>query len=57
MLDHLAVSVSDYQKSKEFYSKVLEPLGYYLVMEFNDNVACFGVGKKPSFIIHQAGDS
>ncbi|OGT30781.1 MAG: glyoxalase [Gammaproteobacteria bacterium RIFCSPHIGHO2_12_FULL_35_23] len=55
MLDHLAISVDDYEKSKAFYSKVLAPLGYTLVMEFDDRVACFGVGKKPSLIIHQQG--
>ena len=55
MFDHLALSVSDYEKSKEFYTKVLAPLGYSLVMEFDDKVACFGVGKKPAFIIHQKG--
>lgn len=55
MIDHLTFSVSDYQKSKEFYTKILEPLGYTLVMEFEDNTACFGTGHKPSLIIHQAG--
>jgi catechol 2,3-dioxygenase-like lactoylglutathione lyase family enzyme len=51
MLDHLTLSVSDYQKSKKFYTKILEPLGYSIVMEFEDNTAYYGVGKKPSFII------
>jgi catechol 2,3-dioxygenase-like lactoylglutathione lyase family enzyme len=55
MFDHITLSVSDYKKSKEFYSKILKPLGYELVMEFEDDTACFGEGKKPSFIIHPKG--
>src|ERR1700749_438518 len=33
MIDHTAVLVSDYQKSKDFYSKALAPLGYEIGMD------------------------
>ena len=33
MLDHVIITVGDYQRSKEFYEKALKPLGYGL-MEF-----------------------
>ena len=54
-LDHVVLSVSDYEKAKAFYLKVLAPIGYQLVMEFHDNVAGIGIGKKPYFIIHGGG--
>ncbi len=55
MLDHVVLSVSDYKKAKTFYLKALAPIGYELVMEFHDNVAGIGIGKKPYFIIHGEG--
>jgi predicted lactoylglutathione lyase len=55
MFDHISLSISNYKKSKEFYSKVLKPLGYELVTEFEDNTACFGEGKKFSFVIYPGG--
>lgn len=55
MLEHIALSVSDYKKSKEFYLKALKPIGYYLVLEFENNVAGIGIGRKPYFVIHGAG--
>ena len=33
MLDHVGFGVSDYEASKAFYSKALEPLGIELLME------------------------
>ena len=33
MIDHSSVAVSDYQKSKEFYQKLLAPLGYTIGMD------------------------
>lgn len=33
MLDHVGIPVSDYKRSKGFYLRVLEPLGYSLVLE------------------------
>lgn len=55
MLDHVVLSVSDYEKAKKFYLKALAPIGYELVMAFHDNVAGIGIGKKPYFIIHGGG--
>ena len=34
MLDHIIITVSDYDASKKFYSSALEPLGYAVIMEF-----------------------
>ena len=34
MLDHVAIPVSDFDASRKFYEKVLEPLGAKVVMEF-----------------------
>ena len=33
MIDHLGISVSDYERAKAFYAKALAPLGYGLIME------------------------
>lgn len=55
MLDHVVLSVSDYAKAKAFYLKALAPIGYELVMEFNNNVAGIGIGKKPYLIVHAGG--
>lgn len=55
MIDHTGVTVSDYQKSKNFYSKALAPLGYTLMMEIpasitgGTDVAGFGEPPKPDF--------
>jgi catechol 2,3-dioxygenase-like lactoylglutathione lyase family enzyme len=38
MIAHISLNVSDVKKSKEFYLKTLEPLGYTLSMEFEDAV-------------------
>jgi catechol 2,3-dioxygenase-like lactoylglutathione lyase family enzyme len=53
MLDHTGVTVSDVARAKAFYGAALAPLGYALLMEF-DQVAGFGVAPKPDFWIHQA---
>ena len=46
ILDHVGVNVSDYEKSKTFYTKALAPLGITLIMEYGK--ACgFGRGRKP----------
>lgn len=34
-IDHVTVHVADYERSKAFFLKALEPLGYTLVMEFS----------------------
>jgi catechol 2,3-dioxygenase-like lactoylglutathione lyase family enzyme len=60
MIDHVGFPVSDYERSKAFYSAVLAPLGYALVMEVqqdeNDSPAAgFGVDGKPDFWIGGEG--
>ena len=52
MLDHVGLSVSDFARSKAFYTDALRPLGYEVVMEF-DGVAGFGIKGKPDFWIAQ----
>jgi catechol 2,3-dioxygenase-like lactoylglutathione lyase family enzyme len=49
MIDHLSLEVADYERSKTFYVETLGPLGYELLMEFDGNVAGFGVKGKPDF--------
>jgi hypothetical protein len=41
MLDHITISVADYQKSKMFYTQALKPLGYSLLIEV-EGYAGFG---------------
>jgi catechol 2,3-dioxygenase-like lactoylglutathione lyase family enzyme len=41
MLDHIGIEVGDFDRSKAFYEKALEPLGVKLVMEF-EGMAGFG---------------
>ena len=53
MLDHLVLSVSDFEASKAFYVQALAPLGYSIVMEFGAG-AGFGVAGKPDFWVHRA---
>lgn len=57
MLDHVGLQVSGYERSRDFYHKVLAPLGGELVMEVtaeqtgNGAHAGFGLGGKPYFWI------
>src|SRR6266536_2596846 len=57
MIDHTGVSVSNFEKSKKFYSEALKPIGYKLLLEFsasitgNTNVAGFGEPPKTDFWI------
>lgn len=44
MLDHITISVSDYEKSKAFYLQALMPLGYSLLIEV-EGYAGFGDAK------------
>ena len=46
ILDHVGVNVSDYEKSKKFYSDALAPLGITMVMEYG-KAGGFGRGRKP----------
>lgn len=51
MIDHIGLAVRDYERSKAFYTKVLAPLGYTLIMEPRPKTGGFGKDRKPSFWI------
>jgi catechol 2,3-dioxygenase-like lactoylglutathione lyase family enzyme len=53
MLDHTGFGVSDYQRSKAFYERLLAPLGVTLVRESTGKSAGFGQESKPFFWIHE----
>jgi len=62
MIDHIGFPVSNYERSKAFYTLALAPLGYTLVMEVGANqteggsaAAGFGAGGKPDFWIGAEG--
>ena len=59
MLDHVAIEVSDFARSKAFYEAALEPLGIRLLMEPVEGSAGFGKdtehGPKPFFWIDARG--
>ncbi len=60
MIDHVGFPVSEYERSKTFYTQALAPLGYALVVEVrqdeNDSPAAgFGAGGKPDFWIGGEG--
>jgi catechol 2,3-dioxygenase-like lactoylglutathione lyase family enzyme len=49
-LDHVGINVTDFERSKAFYTKALAPLGITLIMEFG-KAAGFGRGGKPELWI------
>ena len=55
MIDHIGLTVADYERSKAFYAKALAPLGYALIMEVTEAGPWvgFGVGGKPDFWLGQ----
>jgi catechol 2,3-dioxygenase-like lactoylglutathione lyase family enzyme len=57
MIDHVGLSVSDYERAKAFYAAALAALGYELLMEVTEvgPWAGFGVAGKPDFWIGQDG--
>jgi catechol 2,3-dioxygenase-like lactoylglutathione lyase family enzyme len=58
MLDHVGVTVADYERSKAFYEKALAPLGFTLLMEFSGAAAGFGSddGARPALFIEAHGE-
>jgi catechol 2,3-dioxygenase-like lactoylglutathione lyase family enzyme len=54
MLDHLGLDVSDYDRSKAFYTAALEPLGWEVLMEPVPSACGFGgtQDQKPFFWIY-----
>jgi catechol 2,3-dioxygenase-like lactoylglutathione lyase family enzyme len=57
MIDHIGLSVGDYQASKAFYLAALGPLGYGLVMEIAEAGPAAGLGAagKPDLWIAGGG--
>jgi catechol 2,3-dioxygenase-like lactoylglutathione lyase family enzyme len=59
MIDHTGINVSNFEKSKEFYTHTLAPLGYKLLKDFDasgtgsPSAAVFGIDGKPEFWIGQ----
>ena len=51
MLDHVGFGVTDYDRSKAFYTQALAPLGITLLLEPVPGVGGFGEGQKPFFWI------
>ena len=48
IIDHVGLTITDYQRSKTFYSNILAPLGIDLIME-HDGWAGFGKLGRPEF--------
>lgn len=57
MIDHLSLSVSNYELSKSFFRAVLAPLGHTLLMEHPISGGGFGSDFKPSFWIKQGSST
>lgn len=58
MIDHMGISVTDFDAAKAFYDKALAPLGASLVMtvppEFTGGVKVGGFGReRPVFWLHE----
>jgi catechol 2,3-dioxygenase-like lactoylglutathione lyase family enzyme len=54
MFDHVGINVRDYRASREFYERALAPLGYRVVLAFDEWNACgFGEDDKPTFWVAQ----
>ncbi|MFT4520791.1 MAG: catechol 2,3-dioxygenase-like lactoylglutathione lyase family enzyme [Halioglobus sp.] len=51
MLDHIAITVSDLERSRLFYEAALKPLDFNLLMQHDISGAGFGKGMKPQFWI------
>lgn len=53
IIDHLGIAISDYERSKTFYSRALAPLGIDLVMEV-EGWCGLGRNAKPEFWFGEA---
>ena len=54
MFDHVGLNVKDYPASRAFYEAALAPLGYKVVIGFDEhNAAGFGPADKPEFWVAQ----
>jgi catechol 2,3-dioxygenase-like lactoylglutathione lyase family enzyme len=50
MIDHVVINVRDYTASKRFYVEALKPLGYEVILEF-EQMAGLGTEGKPELWI------
>jgi catechol 2,3-dioxygenase-like lactoylglutathione lyase family enzyme len=55
LIDHLGLKVADLVRSREFYRRALEPLGYGVIMEFPDAAVGLGAQGKPDFWLGPGG--
>ena len=54
MFDHVGLNVRDYAASRAFFEQALAPLGYRVVMAFDEwKAAGFGTDEKPDFWISE----
>jgi catechol 2,3-dioxygenase-like lactoylglutathione lyase family enzyme len=54
MFDHVGLNVRDYAASRAFYERALAPLGWSVVMAFDEwKAAGFGTAEKPEFWISE----
>jgi catechol 2,3-dioxygenase-like lactoylglutathione lyase family enzyme len=54
MFDHVGLNVRDYAASRAFYEQALAPLGWSVVMAFDEwKAAGFGRAEKPDFWISE----
>jgi catechol 2,3-dioxygenase-like lactoylglutathione lyase family enzyme len=53
VIDHAGIEVSDFDASRTFYERALEPLGFAVIMDFSEQAQAIGLGtpEKPSFWI------
>jgi catechol 2,3-dioxygenase-like lactoylglutathione lyase family enzyme len=51
MIEHVSVPISDYRKSKKFYTAALKPLNYVLQRDYPPSAAGFCEGESTSFWI------
>src|SRR2546425_9534687 len=58
VLDHVGIEVRDFEASRSFYERTLEPLGFSVIMDFSEYSAVgLGLPGKPSFWIRQGEPS
>jgi len=55
LIDHVHINVRDFNASRAFYTKALEPLGVEVMMEFG-STAGMGNAGKPDLWISERGD-
>jgi catechol 2,3-dioxygenase-like lactoylglutathione lyase family enzyme len=54
VFDHVGLNVRDYGTSRAFYERALAPLGYEVVMDFDQwKTAGFGTEGQPTFWLHE----